>query len=83
MVNVGDMVVYVIWVKWQLYFSTLFTVRSAAAAQQHNKRWKLKFPLESAIFGRIQKFHIFSNSARKVRKDGIGPEDLAQKNFGS
>ena len=44
-----------------------------AAAAAHDPLLFLKFPLESVIFGRISKKINFLNSARKVRKNGIGP----------
>ena len=40
---------------------------------------KLKFPLESAILGRFQKFDTFFNSEWKVRKNGIGPIKIREK----
>ena len=54
-----------------------------AAAAAHDPLLFLKFPLESVIFGRISKIRTFFNSARKVRKNGIGPIKISQKKFQS
>ena len=40
---------------------------------------KPKFPVESVNIGRIIFFDIFFNSARKVRKNGIGPIKIREK----
>ena len=50
-----------------------------AAAAAHDPLLFLKFPLESVIFGRISKIRTFFNSARKVRKNGIGPIKIREK----
>ena len=63
--------------------SRFFTVCSAAAGPSPSSWPKLKFPVESVIIGRIQKFDTFFNSARKVRKNGIGPIKISQKKFQS
>ena len=44
---------------------------------------KPKFPVESVNIGRIIFFDIFFNSARKVRKNGIGPIKIREKKFQS
>ena len=59
--------------------SRFFTVCSAAAGPSPSSWPKLKFPVESVIIGRIQKFDTFFNSARKVRKNGIGPIKIREK----
>ena len=64
---------------WGLFAIWNFPIFYCVCGPSPSSWPKPKFPVESVNIGRIIFFDIFFNSARKVRKNGIGPIKIREK----